>query len=513
MRLNIVMLLSIVVSASMSLRPGDLTRLQALGSLPGKELEKEVKRMFFEGQRKMLGNKEFLELRELFSLRKMLNRAEQESLPGDVIVIAMLVTDGDVQTKYADSFEWDLEAEYGEELVKILIGEVGTNRIYASMQRATASSVVKLAYNNAGSIVAYHCMDNQCWNIPGRWRQAFAIMLDVILQTTGWRILDGGKYDKELLEVVKKAEFADLFCEHVLQYNDYDRVAARNRGFMELRITNEILAIKLHRDVLDCAEREDHEAFLSLVKKMGESPERILSDLIAEGYWLCSKGSKLDGFIRQLPEGHDVFRKMCERYPLEMKDVDRYGLSVEGLKTMIIEGKLDELVKNLIKRLVRCASTTGMWSLQCAGPRAKGLLWKLFKSGELNEDIKRGFKRVIKSCEYRKYVSAYFWGDSRVRTVLKKLYRSGEFDEEVKEMLGVAFKYGDASLLEYMLKNLPNAKGLLKALLCTVPRAKKVARGLLSTRKFNEMTRGCQKRHAETHSTYNLRSAKRMRVE
>ena len=44
-------------------------------------------------------------------------------------------------------------------------------------------------------------------------------------------ILDSDKYDKELLEVVKKAELADLFCEYILKP---DRVAERNREFMEL---------------------------------------------------------------------------------------------------------------------------------------------------------------------------------------------------------------------------------------------------------------------------------------
>ena len=188
-------------SGLMSLGPGDLTRLLILASLPEKELEKEVRKMFFRGLRKMLSkeimNREFLELRELFSLRRMLNRTEQEELPGDITIIAMLVTDGDVRMKYVDSFEWDLGGKYKyiyeEELVKILIEEMETNRIYASMQRATVASVVELPYYNAGIIIAGQGMGSQYWNIPGRWRQVFEIMLST--KAIREIILDWGTYD------------------------------------------------------------------------------------------------------------------------------------------------------------------------------------------------------------------------------------------------------------------------------------------------------------------------------
>ena len=487
MRLDVV-LFSIVVGASMRLSLEDQNCLLALGSLSGEELEKEVKIMFFEGQEKMSSNEvsEFLELRELFSRRQMLNRAEQESLPGDVVIIAMLVTDGDVQMKYADSFEWDLEAEYGEELLKILMGEMKTNMIYASMQKATTASVIELAYNKAGSIIAYHCMGSRHWNIPGRWRRVFEIMLSI--RAIKQEILYGDKYDKELQGVIKKAGFADLLCEYILESDD---VANRNAEFMELRITSEILADNLYSSILCGIEMGSSRAFLSLAKKRGGSPERVLSDFIAEGYWLCSEGSRVDRLVRRLPRGHGVFRKICEKYPEEMRDTNRERLSIERLETMAINGELNKLVKNLVKRLVRCANVSGLKNLQNREPRARILFQELLRNRELNEDMKRGFKNVIRSREDA-YAFMYFWNDLGVRAMSGELSRSGEFDEEVKRALNVAIKDANAEDLKWSLRNLPNAKSILKALLRTVPRARECARGLLSTEEFDEMTKESQ---------------------
>ena len=169
-------------------------------------------------------------------LRRMLERAEQEELPGDVIIVAMLVTDGRFQTKYVDSFEWSLEAVYWNDLLKALLEEMETNGIYACMQRATVASIVALAsqsHHNAGSIIAGQCVGSQYWDIPGRWRRVFGIMLNV--KSIRQNILGWNTYDKELLGVMKEAEFADLFCEHILKF---DPVTERNREFMRLRITN-----------------------------------------------------------------------------------------------------------------------------------------------------------------------------------------------------------------------------------------------------------------------------------
>ena len=495
---GILILFSMAVDASGLMRLGyeDLTRLLTLASLPGEELEKEVKRMFFEGQRKMFSG-EFLRLRELFSLRQMLSRAGREELPGDIIIIAMLVTDGDVQAKYVDAFEWNLEGKYGEELLKILIGEMETNIIYASMQRAMVASVIELTYHNAGSIIAYHCMGSQYWEIPGRWERVFEIMLNI--EAIEQEILHSDKYDKELLGVVKKPEFADLFCEYIVKYGFVER---RNREFMELQITNEILTDDLYMDVLDCAERGDYMTFLRWMKESNDSPERVLSDLIAEGYWLCLEDSEFDEFIRRLPEGYDVFRKLCERYPLEMKGIDRCGLSIEVLRAMTLDRKLDELAKSLIKRLVRCANITGLGSLLDAGSITEGLFLELLESGELKGDIKRGFKRAIKSYKDLQYTFTYFWDELGVRDMSDELSRSGEFDEDVKVALSMAIKNKNGFFLGWFLRDLPNAKTLLEALLCTVPRANE----LLGIKRFYERTNECSKRPAEEYPTCSLGS-------
>ena len=509
-------ILSTAVHASglMSLGPGDLTRLLTLGSLPEKKLEKEVRRIFFEGRRKMLSkeivNKEFLKLRELFSLRRVLNRVGEGRLPGDVAIIAMLVTDGGVQMKYADAFEWSLAARCGEELLKVLMEEMGTNSIYASIQSATVASVVELDYHNAGGVIAGQCIDSRYWDTPGRWRRVFETMLNTRAIREG--ILYEDAYDKELLGVLRRAELADLFCEYILKYDEHDGVVARNTGFMELRITNEILNDRLYSSVLFEIVVRYPETFSNLEKKSGGSPERVLSDLIAEGYWLCLKGSKLDELILRLPEGHDVFRKICERYSSEMRGIDRRGLSIEGLKAMAKEGNLDELVKDLIGRLVRCANKTDLESLRNTEPRIEELFRKLLESGELKEDMRRGFKKAIKYCCHASYVFTYFRKNLGIHKMSRELSKSGEFDEEIKGVFGAAIKKADAGLLKWSLRNMPSAKRLLKKLLRTVPKARELARKLLSTKEFDEMTRECKKRPTEKHPARNPRSAKKMRI-
>ena len=514
MRLNIVILFSMTVHASglMRLCSENLTRLLALASLPGEELEKEVKRVFFEGQRKMLsnsiGNREFLELRELFSLRQILDRAEEEELPGDVTIIAMLVTDGDAQIKYADSFEWDLVAKHDDEFLKILMREVKTNGIYVSIQRATVASVVDLScqlHPNAGGIIAHQCMGSQYWDIPGRWRRAFERMLNI--EAVKQKIMYMSAYDEELLEIIKRPEFADLLCKYVVHY---DFIAQRKAKFMKLLIADEILTHWLYIFTLGCVEGGHQKTFLDIVKKMEESPERILSDLVAEGYWLYSEGCELDEFIRTLPEGHDVFRKLCERYPSEMKGIDRSRLSIEVLKTMMRKGRLDEMVKNLVKRSFRCADVCNLINLRNIEPRARWLFLELFKSGELDEDIKRGLKTSIKDCKGSPYHFIYLWYDFGVHRISKRLFRSGEFDEEVKRLLSMAIKSAKADILEWSRRDLPNSRSLLKALLCTVPKARELAKKLLSAEEFDEITWECNKRSNEGCSVHDLRSAKRI---
>ena len=512
MRLDIVILFSTIVHASglIRLNSRGLNRLLTLASLPGKKLEKEVRRVFFEGQKKMLSNdianKEFLELRELFSLRLVFSRVERGRLSVDVAIIAMLMTDGDRQMRYADAFEWDPEAKYWDDLLKILIEEMGTNRIYASMQRATVASIVELAcqsHPNAASIIVDQCMDSQHWDIPGRWERVFGIMLNI--KAIKQEIVESDKYDKELLGVVRRAKFADLLCEHILGYGF---VAERNREFRELQITNEIRADELYMSLLHSIEGRRYGGnFSTRAKKIGESLERVISDLIAEGYWLCLEGSEFDECILELPEGHDVFRKICERYPSEMKGIDRSGLSIEVLRAMTLDRKLDELVKNLIKRFFRCANTSGLVELRDIWPMIEELFQELLKSGELKEDIKRGLKKAIKKCEYTSHLFTYFWDDLNVSGMSEELSRSGEFDEDVRFVLKAAIKNAKVDLLERSLRDLPNAKIILKELLCTVPRARELTRELLSTRRFNEVTRGCSKRPAEESSTCSLGSA------
>ena len=279
MRLNIVILFSTVVYASglMRLDSEDLNRLLTLASLPGKKLEKEVRRIFFEGWRKIfskeISNKEFLRLRELFSLERVLNRVEKEGLPIDIVIIAMLVTDGKLQTKYVDYFEWNHKARYGIRLIRVLIEEMETNRIYTSMQRATVASMAEICHlhPNASSIIAGQCMGSQYWGIPGRWRRTFEIMLNI--RAIWQRMACWKTYDKKLLKLIKKSEFADLFCNYMLEYREYYRVAERNAGFMELLITSETLTDELHVFILNKARVGEYESFLNLVvERSGESP-------------------------------------------------------------------------------------------------------------------------------------------------------------------------------------------------------------------------------------------------
>ena len=219
----------------------------------------------------------------------------------------------------------------------------------------------------------------------------------------------------------------------------------------------------------------------------------------------------MDGFILKLPEGHDVFRKMCERYS-EMKGVDRDGLSIERLKAMVRERKLDGLVKNLIKMLIRYANVFFLRDLRSAELRVEELLRELLGSGEMNEDIKQGLKRAIKVCIRMPYPFKYIWNDLGVREMSEELSRSGELDDDVKFVLKVAIKSANPHLLKPLLRDLPNARSLLKELLCTMPRARELARKLLSAKEFNETTEGCSKRPAEECSTHSLRSTKRART-
>ena len=292
----------------------------------------------------------------------------------------------------------------------------------------------------------------------------------------------------------------------------HDFIAERNAKFMRLLIADEIQAHWLYVFTLNCVKVGRHQTFLNIAEKMEESPEQILSDLIAEGYWLCSGGSRVDEFIRTLPGMHDVFRKICERYPSEMKDVDRSGLSIERLKAMMIEGKLNEPVKNLVKRLLRCASAYGVQRLRSIEPKIEGLFWELFHSGELYEDMKRGFKRSTRIYEDA-YFPHYFRNQLSVLKMSWELSRSRELDEEVKRALSMAIRGTKEAALGWLLLDMPNARSLLKELLCTVPKARELTRELLSAKEFDEMIGRCRKRPAKRCITYNLRSAKKRRIE
>ena len=192
-----------------------------------------------------------------------------------------------------------------------------------------------------------------------------------------------------------------------------------------------------------------------------------------------------------------------------MKDIDRRGLSIGVLRTMMREGKLNGLVKNMIKRLFGCANIYEIQRLRSAEPGIEKLFLELFESGELYEDMKRGFKRMNRIYEDA-YFLHYFRRQFGVQKISEELSRSKELDEEVKRALSMAIKSAKAVVLRWLLLYMPNARNLLKELLCTVPKARESARKMLCAEEFDEIAGECNKRPGERCSVHDPISAKGM---
>lgn len=255
--------------------------------------------------------RDFLVLSELLLKENIFERVKKGELGRSAAVIAMIVTDGELRERYKDvAFSTSMKEELEITMVVDLMKEMGTNVIYLAIKEKLMNAV-PAEYDNMRGVNedTRKLIIKRYFRNPrdSRWIEVLGLMLGVEWIRKG---IEEGKYNEGLKCMVGNRQLRGIFYGYILRTPKVlDEMASRNGRFARW----------------------------------------LVSNLIMEGYWLYLEGFEgavtSNQKIVRLFSGHDMFWRI-------RKECGYSGaLSIERLRELVREGRLDGVVKRVAERL------------------------------------------------------------------------------------------------------------------------------------------------------------------